>query len=181
MDCHQSMVSHPGNNVPYLVFMAFIITKRELTKLIQEVLMHELAGDLVLRPKEYQATTNEGYEWLESLKRPGRVYRGMTAVEYEATIGSGKPIMSTGRYSSSNEGTNFTDEPITAEGYVNFGRDDPRKTNKSNYLVEVEVTPTMKMERDGYIKSKEPVPNEFVTRIWEMFPKNGAVMVRQIR
>ena len=115
------------------------------------------------------------------MKRSGHVYRGMTLAEYEAGIRSGKPIMSSGQYSFSNEGTNFTDEPITAEGYVNFGRDDPRKTNKSNYLIEVEVTPTMKMARDGYIKSKEPIPNESVTRIWEMYPQNGAVMVRQIR
>lgn len=161
--------------------MAYSVTKRKLTRFIQEVLMHELNGSFILRPKEYQATTDEGYEWLENLKRSGHVYRGMTLDEYEAGIGSGKPIMSSGQYSFSNEGTNFTDEPITAEGYVNFGRDDPRKTNKSNYLIEVEVTPTMKMARDGYIKSKEPIPNESVTRIWEMYPQNGAVMVRQIR
>jgi hypothetical protein len=157
------------------------ITIGQLKSLIREAIESQLAGDLVLRPKEYQATTNEGYEWLENLKRSGHVYRGMTDAEFSATVGAGKPIMSTGAHSHHSEGTNFTDDPVGAEGYVDFGRDDPRKTGKSNYLVEVKVTPTMKLEPDGYTKSKEPVPLEAVTRVWEMYPEDGAVKVRQIR
>jgi hypothetical protein len=158
------------------------ITLRELKALIRESVENELnRSDLVLRPQEYQATTNEGYAFLESLKRPGHVYRGMTGVEYNATVGAGKPIMSTGAHSHSSEGTNFTDDPVGAEGYVNFGRDDPRKTGKSNYLVEVKVAPTMKVEPDGYTKSKEPVPLEAITRAWEMYSQDGAVKIKQIR
>lgn len=137
--------------------------------------------DLVLRPKEYQATTNEGYEFLESLKRPGHVYRGMTNTEYQATVGGNKPIMSTGAHSHSSEGTNFTEDPAGAESYVNFGRDDPRKTGTSNWLVEVKITSTIKLERDGYWKSKEPVTLDNVTRVWEMYPsEDGAVKIRQV-
>ena len=156
---------------------------RDLKKLIQEVVKHELQSnrDLVLRPKEYEATTNEGYKWLESLKRAGHVYRGMTSDEYGATVEAENPIMSTGAYSHSSEGTNFADDPLSAESYVNFGRDDPRKTGKPTYLIEVKVTPTMKVEPDGYIKSKVQVPLEAITRTWKMYPEDGAVKVRQIR
>ena len=121
---------------------------------------------IIVRPEGWEAVSDEAYDLL-STTSSGYVYRGMTALEYENTVGSGNPIKSTGDYSFDFEGTSFTDDPGTAEGYVNFGRDDPRKTGISNYMVEVMRTDSMYLDRDGYIKDKEPVPLSAVTAIWE--------------
>ena len=107
----------------------------------------------------------------------------MTTHEYSPTVGSGKPIQSTGKYSYSSEGTNFTDDPVVAESYVDFGRNDPRVTGRSNYIVETKMTPSMMSgpDPDGYFKSKDPVPSSNVTRVWETYLVNGDLMVRQIK
>lgn len=101
---------------------------------------------------------------------PGKVYRGMTKDEYDATVGAGNPIQSKGSYSFAAEGTCFADDPATAESYINFGRDDPRVTGQPNYLVEITRTDTMYTDTDWYPKDKNPVPIENVTSVWEFYP-----------
>jgi len=139
------------------------------------------SSPVVLRPAGWRATSDEGFEFLNRLKKPGHFYRGMTNAEYVATAGRRAPIRSTGAYSHVSEGTNFSDDPADAEGYVDFGRDDPRKTGRANYLVEVEKVETMYRDKDGYTKSREPVPFEAVTRIWEMYAEDDAVWIRRVK
>ena len=100
----------------------------------------------------------------------------MEKAEYDATVGAGKPVHSTGAYSHHSEGTNFSDDPGTAEGYVNYGRSDPRVTGEPTYLVGALFTEGMKRERDGYIKSKKPVPLTRLAEVWEMRPENGEIV-----
>lgn len=123
------------------------------------------SADMIVRV--WEGTTNEAYAWLNKLGKSGHVYRGMAHDEYKATVGKGKPVFSTGRYSLPIEGTCFSDDPMDAESYANFGRDDPRKTGKPTYLVEVKKTPTMYQDTDHYIKSHEPV--DTVTRVWQFY------------
>lgn len=156
------------------------IIHRALRAEFERALMEDLESREVLRPLGFRALSDDGFNLVSSWKRSGYVYRGMTKQEYDATIGKGLPIHSTGKYSHSSEGTNFSEDPLDAEGYVNFGKDDPRTTGLPNYLIEVKITESMKLERDGYIKSKDPVPLSAIARVWEMFAENGAVMVRLI-
>lgn len=135
----------------------------------------------VMRPEGWEATSLEAHEYLGSLQHPRVVFRGMTHAEYRNTVGAGKPIESTGAFSHRTEGTNFARDPRDAESYVNFGRDDPRKTGKPTYLVEVSRLDTMIQSSDGYVKSLLPVPYDAVKRVWEMYPDNGAVMARRIK
>lgn len=135
----------------------------------------------VVRPEGWRATGDEAVAWLNGLKKPGMVFRGMTSDEYRNTVGKHSPIKSTGQHSLSVEGTCFTEDAGDAEGYVNFGRDDPRKTGKPTYLVAVEKTPTMYRDRDGYDKDREPVPYDNVIGVWEMYGEDGAVWAKKIK
>ena len=146
-------------------------------------LSHQLAeaakADIILRPKGWEAQGDAGQAWLKKVMRSGHFYRGMTNDEYKATVGAGKPIKSTGRYSFSIEGTSFSHDPGDAESYANSGRDDPRKTGKPTWLVEVLKTKTMYRDRDGYTKDKEPV--DTVTRVWRMYGKGGALVAKKVK
>jgi len=135
---------------------------------------------MVLRPEGWEALSDEAFETLGRWKSPTLVWRGMTQAEYRATIGARKPIWSTGSYSLEGEGTNFSTDPLDAEGYVNFGRDDPRKTHRPNYLVGVRRTPEMAQARDGYIKSPVPVDLSKVEVVWEMRGDDGVLVARKI-
>lgn len=125
------------------------------------------AQPFVLRPAGWGALSDEADARLREMNKPGHVYRGMTSQEYRATLGAGKPIQSTGKWSLPEEGTNFADDMGDAESYVNFGRTDPRKTGKPTYIVEVKRSEDMKRWRDGYIKTPQPVPPSQVTRVWK--------------
>ncbi len=121
-------------------------------------------------------------EDLTALSRQGHVYRGMTKTEFDATVGSGNGIKSRGDYSHSSEGTSFAEDVPTAESYANYGHTDPRKTGTANYLIEAKRQPSMSKARDGYFKTKEAVPDDQITRIWEMLPDNtGNLIARLIR
>lgn len=121
---------------------------------------------LIVREKDW---FYPGSEILQQ-NNPGKVYRGMTKQEFDNTVGQGKEIKSTGQYSTPDEGTCFSDDPATAESYVNYGRDNPIKTQSPNYLIEVTKTETMFTDSDGYVKDKNPVPFENITGVWEFSP-----------
>jgi hypothetical protein len=118
---------------------------------------------------------------LDNIKREGHVYRGMTDYEYQATIGANRPIRSTGKYSFESEGTNFASDPSEAESYANFGRDDPRKTGKSTWLVEVKLGADIVLGKDGYYKAADEIGLDRVSRVWKMSAEDGAVMMEQIK
>lgn len=128
----------------------------------------------IIRPVGWQAQNDIP----ASFTRPGHLYRGMTEQEYLAHKKAGY-IQSTGRYSFAEEGTNFSDRADDAEGYVNFGREDPRKTGRPNYLIEVRNDPSVfTLWRDGYYKTPQRIPLGCITRVWIMFAKDGAIVAQ---
>jgi hypothetical protein len=110
--------------------------------------------------------------------RPGHLYRGMEEAEWSYIV-KHKRIRSDERWSIPGEGTNFTDDARDAESYVNYGRTDPRKTGRPNYLVEVKHTSIFRQWRDGYWKTPE-VPATLITRVWQMMPVGPRVVAYQI-
>lgn len=123
-----------------------------------------------------------GTDALNALTQPGHLYRGMSAAEYSATIGSGGGIRSNLSASiASAEGTNFASDAPTAESYANFGRDDPRTTGRPNYLVEVKAGPDITSKPDGYFHSRTEVPAHRITRVWRMANEDGAVVGRRVK
>ena len=137
---------------------------------------------MVFRPEGWEALGREAYKEMDSWVNPSKiVWRGMDEQEYMATIGAGRPLKSRGDWSHSSEGTNFAREPHDAESYMNFGRTDPRKTGRPNYLVGVRRLPSMKQWSDGYIKTPEPVELRDVLVIWKVVPEGDALVGRKIR
>lgn len=117
----------------------------------------------IVRPVGWKAANDTPYNWT----RPGHAYRGMTLAEYDATVGSGRGVVSRGDYSVPGEGTSFADHAADAESYVNFGRDDPRTTGRPTYMVEVTSGEDLIRDRDGYLKSKGEIPPDRITRVWK--------------
>jgi hypothetical protein len=115
------------------------------------------------------------YEYLPDTGRPGYVYRGVTEEEYKF-IARTKTILSTGAFSFSQEGTCFTESPASAQSYATFGRDNPGRTGKPVYVLEIRRTDDMVEDKDGYIKSKiengkrVPIPASNITQIWRFNP-----------
>lgn len=138
----------------------------------------ELWGLLEKSTDPYFNAVEESLDALNS-REPGKVYRGMTKAEYDATVGAGVGVKSTGSYSCSVEGTCFSDTPRDAESFVNFGRDNPTNTGVPTYIVEVLQTPTMYVDTDGYYKDRDLVPMENVTGVWEcaLDKDNGDLLV----
>jgi len=134
----------------------------------------------IVRPEGWDAISEEFYEMFD-FESSDYVYRGMTQTEYESTVGSGEPIKSNLSYSYSSEGTSFSKDPGDAESYINFGRDDPRKSGIPTYLIEVKVTDTMYQDSDGYIKDKNPVPISNVNAVWEFFDEDGDLIMKRVR
>ncbi len=131
---------------------------------------------VVMREVGHEAATDA----VSALTQPGHFYRGMTDAEYQATLGSGKGVVSRADFSVSGEGTSFTDDAGTAESYVNFGRDDPRKTGKPTYLVEVAGNNGLKQDRDGYFKAQGEVGADRITRVIEMRAEDGKIVGRDV-
>lgn len=125
---------------------------------------------VIMRPEGWRASGDE----VLALTRGGHLYRGVTEEEWRF-IESHGVIRSNERYSIRGEGTNFAADAADAESYVNSGRDDPRKTGKASYLIEVKKTDIFTRWRDGYWKTPE-VPKGLITRVWKMVGENDAVV-----
>ncbi len=110
---------------------------------------------------------------------PTHLYRGMTEVEFEAHQKAGF-IKSNGAYSHESEGTSYARDPSTAEGYANYGRDDPRTTGRPTYLVEIPNTSQFKRWDDGYYKTPDKIPLSQITRAWKMTAENDAIVARRL-
>ena len=122
-----------------------------------------------------------GTDAVALLTRPGHAYRGMTAEEFNATVGQGRGIQSSQKWSLPNEGTSFAEDAPTAESYANFGRTDPRKTGEPTYLIEVERGEGLKPGKDGYLKGANPITQSDVRRVWKMeADPQGNVVARQV-
>lgn len=138
--------------------------------------------DIVIRPEGWGTTSDEAAEVLDQMGRKGLAWRGMTSAEYQNTVGKGLGVQSRGDFSFAVEGTQFASHPADAESYVNFGRDDPRKSGKHTYLVGVRRT-GMRKKPDGYLET-EPgvgVPDSDVVAVYEFYPQDGAVLARKLR
>lgn len=152
-----------------------------------------LLDRFVVRHPGQSAPTQEAYDllwsawkslgrqekYLEDPAPPQVLWRGMEEAEYANTLGAGKPLQSRGDYSFSVEGTQFSDDPGTAEDYVNFGRSDPRQTGSPNYLVAVRGE-VGTQKPDGYYESHRPVPPGEVLGVWRMGVEDGAVVAERV-
>ena len=125
---------------------------------------------VVIRPKGWEANNDVPDSWT----RPGHLYRGISEAEYKSIRSKGV-IKSDESWSLQGEGTNFTDSAADAESYANFGRTDPRKTKKPNYVIEVKKDDSFKRWPDGYWKAPE-VPKKLITRVWKMVGEDEAVV-----
>jgi len=147
----------------------------------------------VVRPADQEATSQEVYdlfwaawktlgrqeEYMQDPVPPQVLWRGMEEAEYAATLGAGEPLQSRGDYSLSVEGTQFSDDPGTAEGYVNSGRSDPRRTGVPNYLVAVRGDVGTR-KPDGYYESHGAVPLTAVLGVWRMGVEGGSVVAERV-
>jgi len=105
---------------------------------------------------------------------PGKVYRGVTQAEYTSILNSGS-VHSTCAYSGPGQGTCFAPDAASALSYAQTGRDNPARTKKPIYVLELEQTPEMTVfPRRGEIEAKDPVPNDHVLRVWRFNP-DGSV------
>ena len=146
------------------------------------IVSRETAGDagkgIIVRPKGLDAQS-DGFD--VAITRDGHFYRGMTEDEYLATVGRGAGVKSTGAYSVSNEGTSLSARADDAESYVNFGRDDPRKTGRPTYLIEVSSGPDIVPSQDGYAKAANTIPPQRVTRVFRMADDGtGAIVAQEV-
>ncbi len=101
-------------------------------------------------------------------------YRGVTSEEFAAILRTGH-VQSTQAYSVPGEGTSFARDAATALSYVQVGRDNPARTNRPIYVLEV-VRSEKLIGRRGYdyLVAHEPIPLSDVTRIWRFQP-DGSV------
>ena len=140
----------------------------EKGKLIESRHEHDKLHGMVVRPNGWNATSEEAHEHLSTLAKKDSAWRGMTHAEYENTVGRGEGVRSTGAYSHASEGTQFSEDPRDAESYANYGKDDPRKSGKPTYLVEVDRSKLTK-KPDGYYETKagEGLAHEHVRGVWK--------------
>lgn len=110
--------------------------------------------------------------------RPGMAYRSMAEAEWKNAETTGV-IKSDQRFCVQGEGTCFTTDWATAEDYHGFGRDDPRKSGKPFYIVEVPADLLTEDKRDGYLKAPE-VPTSAVTRRWAIEAEGDALVAEEV-
>ena len=127
----------------------------------------EVEGEVV-RAEGVGERAAEALENVKALSREDSVYRGMTKDEYDATIGKGGGVISRGDFRAAEEGTNFAEEFADAESFIDFGRDDPRKTGKPTYIVEVKKGDNLTKTRRGDYEAKTEIPSEQIGRVWEI-------------
>lgn len=101
------------------------------------------------------------------------IFRGISHDEHDYIVRSGH-ILSDQRYCGPGEGTCFGSDHDTAESYVNFGHTSPVATGKPTYVVEVSSGPEIDSDRDGYLKTKVPIPASRIRSVHRYNP-DGSV------
>lgn len=134
----------------------------------------ESTAPIVIRESGDRA--HVGTDAVAGITKPGHFYRGMSNAEYEATIGGGGGAVSRQDFSIPGEGTSWSDSAQDAESYANFGRTDPRKTGKPNYIVEVSGDEGLTRDKDGYFKASGEIPRDRITRVIKMDPHEGSIV-----
>lgn len=153
-----------------------IKTAKELRKLGGTHQKEQMTWKGDLEPPKPGMVNYTDRSWDQNKPRP-QVYRGVTSEEAASIAKSGE-VKSTKRYSDPSEGTSFAQDYETADSYVNFGRDDPRKTGKPTYVLELDSGPDMFVDpRDYYVKAHLGVPINRVTRAWRYDPSGAVVPV----
>lgn len=101
-------------------------------------------------------------------------YRGMTSEEWASVQSTGE-IKSTLQFSLPGEGTSFSVDAATALSYVQVGRDNPARTRRPIYVVEVARTETFVSRRGyDYLMHMKGIPVSNITRVWR-FNADGTV------
>jgi hypothetical protein len=129
----------------------------------------EVTPETVVRRGEAGVDTNLTVE--------DKAYRGMTEEEFNNTVLGAGGVESRGDYRFGTEGTNFAEKFEDAESYINFGRDDPRKTGKPTFIEEVDKQP-LKINRRGDYEAFEPVSP---TKVWKITSKDGELVATEMQ
>lgn len=105
------------------------------------------------------------------------LYRGISQEELDFIERTGE-VKSNESYCVPGEGTCFDVSFSSAESYVNYGRSNPGRTGKSNYVIEIGRNEGTKVDpRDGYHKAPS-IPADRIKRIWEFHP-DGRVTLKK--
>lgn len=118
-------------------------------------------------------------DYVGNLQRASHVYRGMSEEEWRYIQETGQ-ILSSCKCSFPTEGTCFSTDPLDAESYANVGRDSPLVTGRPTYLIEIAENAQMYRDTDGYVKCREAIPAEEITRVWHMFVKNEGLYIEEL-
>lgn len=123
---------------------------------------------------------NLQFNYDREYKAPSSVFRGITAEEAESIRKTGS-IKSTGAFSHKSEGTSFAEDLATAESAVNFGRTNPAKTGKPNYVIQVAKSDDIEIDkRDYWPKAKEAVPAKRIEKVWAFHPDGRVEEMRHL-
>lgn len=107
---------------------------------------------------------------LQKIQSSGKLYRGISQAEYDDILKT-KQIKSTGEFSFTREGTVFSDNINIAESSTNFGRTNPLKTGKSNYVIEVKKLPEIRLDKSDFnYKTLESIDSRNITKVLKFSP-----------
>ena len=129
--------------------------------------IHKLAKKLAAEDIVIRSEKDDSHFNLESWKDPSKIYRGMSAKEYDTTVGKKKDTES-----KNDEGTYFTESPRKAEL---FGS---RKSNGVYYVVEYKKPDDLEKKDEDWITNSVPFKN--VTRAWKFTDSDGKVVASQV-
>lgn len=96
------------------------------------------------------------------------LYRGISEEEFRFILRAGL-IKSDERFCAQGEGTCFTDSWWDAQSYINFGRDNPGRTGRPTYIIEIPRQEIPIRARDGYFKTSR-LPSDVISRVWRFSP-----------
>jgi hypothetical protein len=104
------------------------------------------------------------------------VYRGVTSEEWSSIQRTGE-IKSTLHFSLPGEGTSFATDAASSLSYAQIGRDNPARTQRPVYVIELKRTETY-VSRKGYdyLMHMDGVPTSSISRVWRFNP-DGTVDV----
>ena len=130
---------------------------------------------------KYPAFSNS-YDDFYNLSRSGHFYRGISSEEWNFIQSKGY-VQSDRRYCVPGEGTCFSRSIDEAESYINSSGNDPRISNKSNYVIEVKSEALKHDKRDDYYKTLDDnvqIPISDIKRVWELKPIEDKIVAIQI-
>lgn len=114
---------------------------------------------------------------IQSMTKEGRVYRAMSEEEYTATVAHGTGVHSAAPEVGRHQ-TSFSDTAPEAMSWA----DDPRRTGKPAYIVEVEGHKGMRQHPDGTWTTKplHRIGEDRITRVFRVENVNGELIGHEV-